>query len=497
MTRSANAIPIILMIYLVLAALYAVRTPAWQAPDEPAHYNYVAQVAVGGCCPVIESGDWDSAYLDALKGSAFAAEGLAELPSVQYEDHQPPLYYLILAPFYTLTGGSLTALRLVSALFGAMVVLNVYIAGFIAFPKRPQVAALAALLVATLPQFVAITASVNNDSLSWALIGLAIVGMLAYLRDPVRDWRFEVALGVICGLALLTKANALMLLPLGVAAILIRWRWIATPADGRAEASPYDNLAELRARQARAGQEGTRHTVSVQDVVRRLAAFAGTALVIAALWWVRNISVYGFPDVLGLAAHDRVVVGQLRTAELIAQVDVGEYARQALTTTFQSFFGQLGWMALPLPTWVYVVIAVVLAAALAGWVMAWRRRELPAPYARETAWLLALAALLALAQYVYYNTSFVQFQGRYLFAGLIPFALFVAGGLDVIVSRIMRVGDGRAEARPYEATTGTRHAVSVQDWRDTTRRLGAFLLIGLLIPLNLWLVWRVLPSLAP
>lgn len=480
MTRSSSAVFIVLAIYLVLAALYALRTPAWQAPDEPAHYNYIAQVATGGCCPVIEQGDWDSAYLDALKSSAFASAQLGDLPTVQYEDHQPPLYYLVLSPFYSLTGGNLTVLRLVSTLFGAMVVLNVYIAGFIAFPKRPQVAVAAALLVGALPQFLAISVSVNNDSLSWALIGLAIVGILAYLRDPMRDIRFEIALGVISGLALLTKANALLLLPLLAVAIIVRWRLISGEMDGRAgggraEARPYNDPQSVRTRRAASPPAEFSQTSQgdIADLLRRFAAALLPALAIAAIWWVRNISVYGFPDLLGLAAHDRVVVGQLRTADLIAQVGGGAYLGQAFQTTYQSFFGQLGWMALPLPTWAYAVIVVVLVAAVAGWVLAWRKREMPAPYARQTAWLLGAAALLALAQYVYYNTSFVQFQGRYLFTGLIPFALFVAGGLENAAGLIV-VG-GRAIARPY----------------------GALMVIGLLIPLNLWLLWRVIPGLAP
>jgi hypothetical protein len=32
-------LPLIVFIYLVLGTLYAVYTPPWQAPDEPAHYN--------------------------------------------------------------------------------------------------------------------------------------------------------------------------------------------------------------------------------------------------------------------------------------------------------------------------------------------------------------------------------------------------------------------------------------------------------------------------
>src|SRR5688572_4395090 len=108
----------ILMAYIVVAGLFALHTPPWQAPDEPAHYNYAAQVAQSSCCPTIELGDWDSDYLDQLKGARFAPELLGRLDSVQYEDHQPPLYYLLQSLVYKLTDGSLIAMRLFSALLG-------------------------------------------------------------------------------------------------------------------------------------------------------------------------------------------------------------------------------------------------------------------------------------------------------------------------------------------------------------------------------------------
>ncbi|MBK8031792.1 MAG: hypothetical protein IPK17_20350 [Chloroflexi bacterium] len=110
---------VLLIVYVIVGALYAVRTPAWQAPDEPAHYNYAAQVAANGCCPVIEMGDWDSAYLDTLKAERFPPDLLDRLPTIQYEDHQPPLYYLLSGLVYRLTDGSLTALRLLSVLISA------------------------------------------------------------------------------------------------------------------------------------------------------------------------------------------------------------------------------------------------------------------------------------------------------------------------------------------------------------------------------------------
>jgi 4-amino-4-deoxy-L-arabinose transferase-like glycosyltransferase len=469
-----------MLLYIVLAVLYAIRTPAWQSPDEPAHYNYIAQVAANGCCPIIADGDWDQAYLDALRAERFAPALLERLPAVQYEDHQPPLYYLLMSPFYALTGGSLLALRLVTALFGLMVVINAYIVGVQLAPQRPLVAAGAALLVALLPQFVSISASVNNDAMSWALVGLGLVSGLAYLREESRDPLAEIGIGILAGLGLLTKVNTLMLLPLLGAVILLRW-W-QPPAN-------------------RAPSEARRH---LPALVQRLALFALPALLLGGPWWARNLATYGVPDLFGLAAHDRVVVGQLRTAELVAQLGTGVYWQSALQTTFQSFFAQLGWMALPLPSWIYASIGAGLLLALAGWLVQMLGqgglgdgRAVARPYVM----VLALAALLAVAQYVYYNTEFVQFQGRYLFTGIIPFALFVAGGLDVLADTvqarfIVSTSAKTAVGTPDEVSANGNNGNDGQNGRAVARPYGLFL-IALLLPLNGWLLWQVLPGLAP
>ncbi|MDX5319132.1 MAG: hypothetical protein LPK38_07275, partial [Actinomycetes bacterium] len=44
-------------------------------------------------------------------------------------DHQPPLYYLLAAPIYRASGGSLLALRLFSALLGSGIIVAVYSIG--------------------------------------------------------------------------------------------------------------------------------------------------------------------------------------------------------------------------------------------------------------------------------------------------------------------------------------------------------------------------------
>src|ERR1700738_4195072 len=103
MGNPANVVllALIVLAFLIIGALYATKTPAWEVPDEPAHYNYVAQVALNGCCPTLQLGDWDNDYLNAIKAAKFSPASLnGRLSTIRYEDHQPPLYYLLAAPVY-------------------------------------------------------------------------------------------------------------------------------------------------------------------------------------------------------------------------------------------------------------------------------------------------------------------------------------------------------------------------------------------------------------
>jgi 4-amino-4-deoxy-L-arabinose transferase-like glycosyltransferase len=496
---------VVLGIYLVLGASYAARTPAWQSPDEPAHVQVIRQLQANGCCPIIAAGDWDQALLSQLTGARFAPELLDALPTIQYEDHQPPLYYLLALPVYTASDGSLLAVRLLSLLIGAGVVTAAYAAARALFPARGWLAVSAAAFTAFIPQHLAMLAAANNDALAelvvalglllviyylrgagerlyalaWAAIALALAGVFVLAALPAGDaaplitgaaaaagaaawvlWRWQgeappvwigLALGAAAGLAFLTKMNAAFIA--GVIALAVVLRWWTAPA--------------LTPRQ------------KVTGFLRDGLLAAVVALALGGLWWARNVSVYGFPDLFGLRAHDAVVVGQLRTADWFAQLGPAEGVRHLLQTTFNSAWGQFGWMALPLPDWAYALIWLFLGVIMVGWIIRLARREQP-PLGAPARWrglaavTLAAAVALVLLQFAYYNTVFYQAQGRYLFPALLPVALAAAMGLEGW-SRLARPGRPRSLAR----------------WAGP-------LLIGLwFVPLNLFVLWRMLPLLAP
>lgn len=386
---------LILLVYFGLGAAVASQTPAWQNPDEPAHYNYIAQVAQGTLLPIIGPGDWDQAYLDALRSQSFAPSLLGRLDTVRYENHQPPLYYWLATPIYALSGASLTAVRLFSLALGGLTVVGAYgIAGLLY--HAPQVRLTAMGIVAFTPMHLAILASVNNDALAGVVVMAVLWASVQYLRTGQRP----ALLGLMLGVGFITKTTTYFLVAVVGLALLLHARRVGW------------------------------HTLW-RDGLRVALVAAPFAL----FWWGRNLLVYGWPDFLGLRAHDAVVVGQLRTADLLIEIGGADYISRLLTTTFQSFWGQFGWMAVPMEGRIYAGIGLVLGLAALG--LAWRAMR-PGPSAlspanavpiqREVWALFGATTLLVLAMFVYYNTEFVQFQGRYLFGTIIPLALAVALG---------------------------------------------------------------------
>lgn len=394
---------LIFLLYAVLGTLYAVYTPPWQAPDEPAHYNYIRALAEDRALPVIEEGDYDQEYLSRLTSQKFPPE--LSIASLRYEDHQPPLYYLLALPVYLLFGGALIPLRLFSVVLGLLLLTVVYRLARDLFPDRPFRALAATALIAFLPQHVAMTAAVNNDALAELVLATAL--WLA-LRPNPRPW----PLGAVVGLALLTKTTAYVALP--VALLALWWGGARMNVDERGGSA-------IRAR--------PRPALYVAAQTGRLLL---AALLLAGPWLVRNATVYGWTDPLGLARHNAVVQGQPRTAEWLAQYGPGGLAIRFIRTTFQSFWGQFGWMGVPMHPPIYLALAVLSALLGVGFLAWWldRRRPRLTPGQRRGAILLTFSATLTVLSYLWYNLTFVQHQGRYLFPALVPLALAGALGLE-------------------------------------------------------------------
>lgn len=376
-----SGLVLVILAYLVIGVQYAVWTPAWQVPDEPAHYNVIRQIAQTGTLPRLEPGDYDQAYLARLTGEQFPPH--LPLEQVQYQDYQPPLYYLLAAPVFLLFNGALLPLRLFSLLLGAGVLLAVYAALRRLAPSGAALALTAAAFIAFIPQHTALMAGVNNDALSELMIALGVYWMVREINEPPPT---AYALGLVLGLAFITKVWAYILVPAIGVMLALRWR-----------------------------REGGRNW---QPIARRAAEIFIPALLIGSFYWGRNVLVCGQLDFLCGQWHNQVVVGQPATAWWIEQFGWAAYLERYARFTFDSFWGVFGWMGVFLPEWLYqalLVFSVALLIGLAGAAPGWRRLT---PAQREAAWVLAALALTTLALYAFYNLTFVQHQGRYLFPAL-------------------------------------------------------------------------------
>ncbi len=417
----------IVVAYLLLAAMYAWQTPKWQVPDEPAHYNYVQQLAETGRYPIIDAGDWNQPYQNMLTGCGFHPAVLQPDPSlvqintpyleacgyditmvagisrIEYEDHQPPLYYTLQAVVYLLTDGDLLAMRLFSVLLGSGAIIAAWGITRRLFPNEQWLAIVTAGIVAFIPQRLFMMSGVNNDALAEALGGLLLLLTTYYITATNVDWRWALAMGFVAGLIFLTKTTVYYTAGIAFIAIILRC---------------WQDKAPFRA------------------IISQLLAFSILAVAIGSIWWIHSLDVYGNTDFLGLQRHDQVVEGQLRTETYIERDLRGStrlYLENLARTTFQSFWGQLGWMAYPMQPRIYNLLMGLTVLLLIGSILYAVQEHWPKSLDKAQRHMLALlgvSLLLVIAQFLFYNLTFVQFQGRYLYPALIPIALMFALGAD-------------------------------------------------------------------
>jgi hypothetical protein len=410
---------LIVLVYALLGALYAIYTPKWQTPDEPAHFNYVRAIGETGALPVLQRGDYDQDYLEQIKAAKFPAS--MSIDAIRYESYQPPLYYLAATPIYLAARGGgidaqVLALRLFGVALGALVLLVAYASVREIFPDDTWLALATVGASASVPMFLAVSASVSNDIA--AVLVLALILWLAVKRakNAVSDRRFVIFGGMLFGAALLAKTTAYV-----PGALLLVGAEIA-----KAQGS------------GGAGAQGRKLRMASDELRVLLFLFALAALISAPMF-VRNMLTYGVTDFLGLARHNFVVAGQPTTAEMIRQYGLNHILFDYFAVTFKSFWAQFGWMGVLVNDRIYVVLMVLSGAAALGFVFyvlrILRRRDSLTTPQRRGMGLLAAMLGAAMVDYIGYNFEFFQLQGRYLFPAIIPLALFGVIGLRELVAR--------------------------------------------------------------
>lgn len=396
-----TALAAIIIVYCLLGFAYAVETPKWQTPDEPAHYNYVVYVAEHRAFPVLQMGDYSHEYLEEIKATGFPPE--MSIEPIRYESHQPPLYYLLAALLYRVTeplgfDAQFLALRLLSVLLGAMLILVAYVIVAEIFPNRSFLSLSTAAVIATVPMHIAMSAAINNDTLAELILAVVIWLCVREIRLGLSR-PLTAALGLLVALALLTKTT------------------IYAPVL----------LSILVAQGVRVAERGWR------TFLARLGAVYALGLALSGWWFVRNILTYGDLDLFGWQRHESVVAGQPTTLQWIAQHGLLKTVQDFLVVSFRSFWAQFGWMGVLIDSRLYVLLAAISLTVAVGFLL-WvfrvvRKQAFVTGFQRWALLLLLLVSLVVATEHVSYNLKFVQHQGRYLFPALVPIGLAVALGL--------------------------------------------------------------------
>jgi 4-amino-4-deoxy-L-arabinose transferase-like glycosyltransferase len=361
----------ILIVFTLLGLAYSVIVPIFEASDEVWHYPMVQHIANHWTLPIQplepgkSSGPWrqeasqpplyyalcagltswidtgDMEQVRHLNPYVAAGEIRADGSNPNLVVHDPLLERF---PWH----GTVLAVhiaRLCSVLLGTWAVYLTWALVCELFPDSPWIALAAAGVHAFTPMVVFINASVNNDNLIVPLCTLALLYMVRLIKTSHEGERApegsgttalaldHLALGVVLGMGLLTKASAIGLLPLvGAAVFWEAWR-----------------LPRTRAFLQRA-----------MFFIGHIALVFLMVIAVSGWWYYRNYQLYG--DWLGLNAF-YAVLGVRDVAANFSQLWAERFAFAA------GYWGNFGGLNVPMPRWIYTVLNGVALLAMAGVVL--------------------------------------------------------------------------------------------------------------------------------
>lgn len=430
------ALPLILLSYTVLAMVMSLIVPLGESPDEIDHFLYVRYLLENRDFPVMHPAAADNVTMEANQPPLFYllnAAVTAPFPMTASADfplnacftfdphdggrahfylHQPAEQNLFSSDYL-----AFRVARLVSVLLGLITVWLAYRLGRQMVPGDERVGLLAAAFLAFNPQFVFMMASVNNDVLT-AVLGVALVYFSIQAAAQPTMRRF-IVLGVLMGLALLTKFALLAFWPLPLFAA-----WLSA-GNGR---------------RRKALQNG--------------AVVVGLPCLIAGWWYFRTAQLYGDP--LAWDVHLQAKGAEVLRVSPLTLVDLREF----VVIHFQSYWAWFGWLKIQAAGWVYILLAVMVLVAVAGLVLVirdwrlaiedWRRPNFQSLIANSpvsvTAVLfniLAAAAIYAsLLRYIQ-TINWSGYQGRLAYAAVGPIAALLALGWWRLTMFLARKTRGR------------------------------------------------------
>ncbi|MDE3091347.1 MAG: glycosyltransferase family 39 protein, partial [Chloroflexota bacterium] len=413
---------VILAAFVALAAIYSIVTPIFEAGDELWHYPFVRYLATGHSLPIQDPNVrtlWEQEGGQPPLYYAFAALATAWIDTRDLTERlwrNPEAKIGIPLDFrnknmvvhtsaedfpWHNTTLAVHLIRFLSILFSAFTVVFTY---FLALEIRDDEtwASIAAALVAFNPMFIFISASVNNDNLAVMLASLALLllarltKVTSVIERGATTSRF-VALGIVLGLAALTKVSDAGLLV--VAGVVFLFVILSEAKNLRSVNETLRSAQGDRFRQMLFGN----------------LLCAAIVIAIAGWWYARNWLLYGDP----LAFNVWVAIAGGRPVPATLASLLNEFQGFRI-----SFWGNFGGVNIIAPDWVYVVLDAFTALAVTGLLVGLARRALPRLLALPALWLVLI--LLSLVRWTWLTLAS---QGRLIFPAISAVAILMAFGL--------------------------------------------------------------------
>jgi 4-amino-4-deoxy-L-arabinose transferase-like glycosyltransferase len=368
-----HLILIAFIIGLMCRVAFVLLNPIFYAPDEQSHYNYIKYLYENHRFPV-------------QTGKTFS-------PAYDYEYYQPPLYYLISLPIYWVAHAMFhdnepAIVRIIRSISIVFWLINTVF--LLKILKRIHsdsdfVKVFTVSMVCLLPTYTFLSSAINNDNLL-----IALGSLILYCIAKESHWRKSALMGALLGIALLTKLTAIIYIFL---IIFI---------------SVYLFIKGL---------------LSLKAVIAKLAFTFTPAFIIASPWYIRNIYVYGnitAENVANIPKHWDSLFQAIQQTQHILQESFW-----SISGIFNNviFFPSAGIYL------TYLASAGLLCGLFSKSNALWSFLD-----GHGRAFIIATSAAIVVNLVLVLRFGFLynQGQGRFMFPLLIPIALLLSIGIQLL-----------------------------------------------------------------
>lgn len=398
----------ILAYFLFFNASFVFLVPPFEANDEPYHLEYINYIVKNSSLP----------------------NQLNEKEKVNIEGHQFPLYYIFAGSLIKLIWGNspvnfsliynkkhFTAggteslvpvfnhlynnpfldsesktkfyfLRMLSLSLAALNLFFIYKIASLFFHNNKAVL-LCVFFAASLPQFIFISSTISNDNLANLLSSAAIFTFLKYLKKP--SLKSVIVFGILFSLCIITKKTLFFLIPAVFLSLVYSFY---------------------------------KKTIHKKSVFAFLFFAIALAALVSGWFFYRNYIQYN--DIF-LSEIEKLTVPMHYSPKPIYSL---YFLYPFIPGLFGSFIGVFGWMNAAIPLFAYVIYFFIFLLCVAGIIKNKSFKKL----SPEKIFTLS-SILICLAGIVYYNLSYSQHQGRFLFPVLALIAAGTTAGLQKLLEK--------------------------------------------------------------